>query len=65
MKIAGMVIKEMLDNRGMRQKDLSDKAQISVATLSYIINGKSCTFQTANKIASALEVPLADICDRR
>ena len=42
-------------------KTLAEKAHISAGTLSGIMNGRSCTRETAEKISSALEAELSDL----
>lgn len=61
MIVDGHVIKHMLIDKGKTQKALSDESRISAVTLSYIVNGKSCTTNTAQRIADALGADLETI----
>lgn len=65
MRISGVLIKHALIDRGMKQKDLAEKTGISKSTISMICNGKSCTEDTARKIAEALGVTVDDLIERK
>lgn len=60
---AGVV--SLLKKRDMRQKTLSEKTGISKSTISMICNGKSCTEDTARKIAAALDVTIDELIETR
>lgn len=53
---------EML-KKNMTQGELAEKSSTSRATICYIKNGKSCSEETAIKIASALGVELKKIIE--
>lgn len=50
--------------RDISQGELVKKTGISRVTISGVCNGKSCSPDTARKIAEALDVELSDICER-
>lgn len=58
------LLRAVITVRGMEQKDLAKQSGISRATINAICNGKSCSPDTARKIAEALDVDLQDICER-
>lgn len=58
------LLRAVITVRGMEQKDLAERSGISRATINAICNGKSCSLDTACKIAEALDVDLQDICER-
>ena len=45
-----------MKEKGMRQKDITEKTGLSRNTISAICNGKSCTDDTAKKLAAAFGV---------
>lgn len=47
--------------KGLNFSELSNVSSVSRATLSYIKNGKSCRPDIVAKIASALEVDVAEL----
>lgn len=53
---------EML-KQNMTQGELAEKTGISRATICYIANGKSCSNETAEKIAKALDVDVTEIIE--
>lgn len=48
---------------GMNTKQLSEKACVSRATVSYIKNGKQCNYDTAVKLACVLGVDVTEIIE--
>jgi putative transcriptional regulator len=55
-------LKEILDDRGIKQKWLAEKANVKENTLSGIINNKTVTsVDIAIRIAKVLEMPVEDI----
>jgi transcriptional regulator with XRE-family HTH domain len=56
-------IKEVLNKRGYTQKKLSELTGIAEISLSRSINGNP-TFETLQKIATALEVPITDLFEQ-
>lgn len=47
--------------KGLNFSELSNVSSVSRATLSYIKNGKSCRPDIVAKVASALEVDVAEL----
>lgn len=64
MQINGKAIKHILLDKSMRQTELSEKAGITRATISAICNGKSCSNETAQKIAKALDVKIEELTNK-
>lgn len=56
-------IKEVLGEKGFTQKKLSELTGIAEISLSRSINGNP-TFETLQKIASALDIPIIDLFER-
>lgn len=55
-------LKDILDERGIKQKWLIEKTGISQSAMSRIVNGTSLpTLEAAYKIAQALDVHIEDI----
>ncbi len=50
--------------KGLKQLELSQMASLSRGTLSAVYNGKSCSKDTASKIANALGVQVEDLVVR-
>lgn len=48
----------------MNVKQLSEKSGISRATITSIKSGKSCSQETAERLAAGLNVPLSSIIDK-
>lgn len=57
-------IADILKSKGMTQTDLAEKIGISRVGLSKAINGNT-TISTLRKIASALEVEIAELFEKR
>ena len=56
-------IKEVLSEKGYTQKKLSELTGIAEISLSRSINGNP-TFETLQKIAKALSVPISDLFEQ-
>ena len=52
-----------LTRQDMTQSKLSELSGVSRATINFIKNGKSCSIQTGQKIAKALNVPVESLID--
>lgn len=52
-----------LAKQEMTQKRLAELSRVSRTTINYIRGGKSCTYETAMKIAKVLNVNLNDIIE--
>lgn len=61
MRIDRIKLVAELTRRDMTQKRLSELSGVSRTTINYIKNGKSCTDEIGQKIASALGVDIAKI----
>lgn len=53
----------IMKSRDLLLKDVCERSSVSRATLSYILAGKSCTPETAQKIANALEMKVEDLIE--
>ena len=58
------IIRLKLFRMRMTVGELAALAGLSRATVSSICNGKSCSEETAQKIARSLDVPLKELMDR-
>lgn len=61
MRIDAKKIRNMLFDKGIKQKELASMAGISLSTVSAIANGRSCSYESGRKIAAALGVSITDI----
>lgn len=61
MKLNERKIKTETFKQGLKQKDLMKITGLSLATVSKIYNGGSCSSETAMKIASALKIDLEEL----
>lgn len=55
----------VLKKRDMRQKDLVHRTGISRNTISAVCNRKSCSEDTARKIAAALDVTMDELVEAK
>lgn len=53
----------IIKSRRLFFKDVADEAGVSRATFNYILNGKACAPETAQKIANALEMKVEDLVE--
>lgn len=60
--MAKLRIKEVLEERGLMQKDLAQMMGITPAAIHKSMDG-SITFDKLGRIAAALNVPIADLID--
>ena len=65
MKIDGWKIKKKIRELGLTQKDLADRIGNSRSNTSLVLNGKSCSMETAEKIAAAVGLPVEKILIKR
>lgn len=63
MRIDRKKLKIALIEKDMSQKELSKRSGVARATISYIVNGKSCSDEVGQKIAAALGVDVTDIIE--
>lgn len=63
MKIDKIKFITEMAKKNLNQKDLAQKANLSKATVSYIVNGKSCADETVQKLAKALDVDVKELLE--
>lgn len=63
MKIKTMAFRCIIAERGLTPTSLAELAGLSRNTVSCVINGKTCSFSTAAKLAKALNVSLEEIAE--
>lgn len=51
--------------RDMTQKRLAEISGVSRVTIGYIKGGKSCSVETAQRLADALEIPLEQLTESK
>lgn len=61
MRIDRVKLKVELAKREMRQSELAQISGVSKGTITGIANGRSCSVVTAEKLASALKMPLEEL----
>lgn len=64
MKINNIKLITLQAQKGMKNKDLTLRAGVGHATISNIRNGKSCKYETACKIAKALNVSVEELIEQ-
>lgn len=64
MRINRLKLVVELTKRNITQKELAELAGVSRPTVSGIKNGKSCSEQTAKKIADALHADLKQLVEK-
>lgn len=57
--VDGAVLRYEVCRSGLRMQDVAKSAGIDKSTLSTVANGRRCSKSTAEKIACALNVPVA------
>lgn len=65
MKIDRISFIMILAKSGMTGKQLAERSGISRGTVSAIKCGKSCSEETASKLAAALGVPVNELIEKR
>ena len=61
----GRAIRQLRDERGLRQKDLAQAADMNVTAISHIERGRANpAWGTVRRIASALGVPVSEVAAR-
>ena len=56
-----MRIKELLDERGWRQEDLAERMGVRPSSLSQTLSRGRPDYDTLERIATALQVPIGDL----
>lgn len=64
MRISRIKLATELVKQDLTQKRLAELSEVSRVTINYIRHGKSCTDETGNKIAKALNVPIEQLLER-
>lgn len=65
MRLDGIKIYTLIKQQEKNQRIIADEIGMSRCNLNGIINGRSCREETAEKIAAALGVSVADITEKR
>lgn len=65
MKVDGIKVYTLLKKQEKTQGNLAETVGVSRVTIGNVVNGRACKEETAQKIAAALGVPLAEIADNR
>jgi transcriptional regulator with XRE-family HTH domain len=61
----GRAIRQFRDERGLRQQELADAADVNVTAISHIERGRgNPAWGTVKRIATALDVPLSAVAMR-
>lgn len=55
------VFKQVMLTKSLSVADLSERCGISTVSINAIIKGGACKAKTANKIATALDVPVTEL----
>lgn len=63
MRLKPNVVKHIMIDRNMKLKHLQQLSGVSKATLSAVNNGKSCKYETAQKIAKALKLDVMELIE--
>ena len=64
MRLNRVTVKTLLAQKDLKQKDIVEKTGLTRNTVSSIFCGKSCSQETAEKIAAGLGVDLVEILER-
>lgn len=63
MKLKNKELIIIMANKQMNYKQLSERANVSKATIAYMKKGRPCKVEVAGKIAHALDVDVTEIFD--
>lgn len=61
MKIDCFKVHLLLAEKNLRQLDLAEKSNVSIATINNVLNGKNASYRTIYNLSKALDVPVRDI----
>ena len=61
MKLDTLKLRSAMIQRGIKQRDLAQETNISYSMINAICCGRACGFETAQKIAGALDMKLEDL----
>lgn len=65
MRLNIVSVVSILKQKDMKQKVLAEKTGLTQTTISMICNGKSCSEETARKIATALGVTVDELTETK
>ncbi len=63
MRIKTRKVLMLMYDKGLKTGDVAKVSGLSKQTICAIRSGKGCTYETADKLAKALDVSLADIAE--
>lgn len=63
MRLSASKIRTLMFLQGKTQTSVAKETGITRTTITYVCNGKSCSYETANAIATALNVDLAELIE--
>ncbi len=61
MRVDRIKIIVLMAEKDLKINELANSTGLTRTTISSVKNGKSCTYDTATKIARALNVPVSDL----
>ena len=64
MRVDRIAVRILMLQKNLKQKDVIEKSGMTRSTISPVLCGKSCSKETAEKIAAALNVDLNQIIER-
>ena len=64
MRLKKNMLKHIMVDRDLKLRQLQEISGVSKQTLSAVSNGKSCSFETAEKLAKALNLDLMELIER-
>lgn len=64
MRLKKNMLKHIMVDRDLKLRQLQEISGVSKQTLSAVSNGKSCSFETAKKLAKALNLDLMELIER-
>lgn len=64
MRLKKNMLKHIMVDRDLKLRQLQEITGVSKQTLSAVSNGKSCSFETAEKLAKALNLDLMEMIER-
>lgn len=64
MRLKKNMLKHIMVDRDLKLRQLQEITGVSKQTLSAVSNGKSCSFETAEKLAKALNLDLMELIER-
>ena len=64
MRLKKNMLKHIMVDRDLKLRQLQEISGVSKQTLSAVSNGKTCSFETAEKLAKALNLDLMELIER-